>query len=87
MRPSILLAELRVETPSPVTYNRDLFAEGIDADGDGCNTRREVLQAESLVPVTIVGRLHHHGGSSGTRGTTASRGRTRPSSRWITSSR
>ena len=53
--PSALLAELRVETPSPIAYNRDLFAEGIDADGDGCNTRREVLQAESLVPVTIVG--------------------------------
>ncbi len=52
--PSVLLSELRVATPSPVTYNRDLFAEGIDADGDGCNTRREVLQAESLVPVTIV---------------------------------
>lgn len=53
--PSTLLAELRVEAPSPVAYNRALFAEGIDADGDGCNTRREVLQAESLVPVTVVG--------------------------------
>ncbi|MFC5791919.1 DUF1524 domain-containing protein [Agromyces tardus] len=51
--PAALLAELIVATPSSVTYNRDLFAEGIDADGDGCNTRREVLQAESLVPVTI----------------------------------
>ncbi|RXZ47581.1 DUF1524 domain-containing protein [Agromyces fucosus] len=40
-------------TDSTVPYNRDLFAEGIDVDGDGCNTRREVLQAESLVPVTI----------------------------------
>lgn len=51
--PSALLAELTVGVDSTVPYNRDLFAEGIDVDGDGCNTRREVLQAESLVPVTI----------------------------------
>lgn len=51
--PAALLEELRVATPSSVAYDRDLFAEGIDADGDGCNTRREVLQLESLVPVTI----------------------------------
>lgn len=51
--PSQLLAELTVAADSSVPYNRDLFAEGIDVDGDGCNTRREVLQLESLVPVTM----------------------------------
>lgn len=51
--PAALLEELLISVPSSVDYNRDLFAEGIDADGDGCNTRREVLQIESLVPVTI----------------------------------
>ncbi len=51
--PSQMLAELTVAPPSTVPYNRDLFAEGIDVDGDGCNTRREVLQLESLTPVTI----------------------------------
>src|SRR5690606_20375567 len=51
--PAALLAELQVAVPSTVSYNRDLFAEGIDVDGDGCNTRREVLQLESLVPVTM----------------------------------
>lgn len=51
--PAEMLAALTVQVPSIVPYNRDLFLEGIDADGDGCNTRREVLQAESLVPVTI----------------------------------
>lgn len=51
--PAALLAELTVEAPSTIAYDRDRFQEGIDADGDGCNTRREVLQAESLVPVTI----------------------------------
>ncbi|KZE95356.1 N-acetylmuramoyl-L-alanine amidase LytC [Agromyces sp. NDB4Y10] len=51
--PAALLAELTVAADATVPYDRDRFAEGIDADGDGCNTRREVLIAESRVPVTI----------------------------------
>lgn len=34
------------------TYDRDFFGDWIDADRDGCNTRKEVLQAESASPVT-----------------------------------
>ncbi len=48
-----LLNELRVEVPSAVAYNRDLFAEGLDLDGDGCRTRQEVLIAESQIPATV----------------------------------
>ncbi|MBM7505908.1 cell wall-binding repeat-containing protein [Agromyces aurantiacus] len=51
--PAVLLDELTVAVDSSVPYDRDRFAEGIDVDGDGCNTRREVLQLESLIPVTI----------------------------------
>lgn len=52
--PSALLEELPVMTPATVTYNRDLFAEGLDVDGDGCRTRQEVLLAESYAPVETV---------------------------------
>lgn len=36
-------------------YNRDYFNAWIDADGDGCNTRAEVLMVESLSVVTTRG--------------------------------
>ena len=47
-----LLDSLRVEAePARVGYDRDLFDHWSDVDGDGCNTRYEVLTAESLEPV------------------------------------
>lgn len=48
-----LLAELP-EDNAPAThtgYNRDYFSAWIDADGDGCNTRAEVLIAESQTAI------------------------------------
>ena len=44
---------LRIEPEHVGGYNRDLFADWYDADRNGCNTRKEVLIAESLDPVQI----------------------------------
>lgn len=48
-----LLALLRVTPENRTGYQRDLFPHWIDADGDGCNTRKEVLIQEALVAPTI----------------------------------
>ena len=34
-------------------YDRELFVHWIDADGDGCNTRREVLIEEAVTPPSV----------------------------------
>ncbi|WP_235500193.1 cell wall-binding repeat-containing protein [Leifsonia sp. Root227] len=48
-----VLAGLPVAAPvQTTTYNRSLFPTWADADHDGCNTRAEVLQAQTTVPVT-----------------------------------
>jgi hypothetical protein len=43
-----LLASLKITAEYPSGYDRDLFQHWIDADSDGCNTRREVLIIESI---------------------------------------
>lgn len=52
--PLVRLAALRVE-PEAEGYDRDLFGSGwSDADGDGCDTRREVLIAQAVEPPFVV---------------------------------
>jgi hypothetical protein len=48
-----LLASLTISAEQRAGYNRDLFEHWIDADGDGCNTRSEVLIAEAVTAPTI----------------------------------
>jgi len=44
-----LLSNLTVASPHAAGYSRDLFNLWIDANGDGCDTRKEVLISEARV--------------------------------------
>lgn len=48
-----LIRGLRIVEEVTDGYDRDLFKHWTDADGDGCNTRYEVLIEESLTQVTV----------------------------------
>jgi len=47
------ISDLVVASETRTGYSRDLFPHWIDADGDGCSTRNEVLIAEADDPVTV----------------------------------
>lgn len=49
-----LLSELVIQSESRAGYERELFMDNwSDFDNDGCDTRREVLIVESLIPVSL----------------------------------
>ncbi len=56
------VAGLPVASEVRTGYSRDLFPHWIDADGDGCNTRNEVLLAEAVSAPAISGTCTLSGG-------------------------
>ena len=49
----MLIDQLAVAPEHRRGYSRDLFVHWIDEDGDGCDTRREVLIAEAIVAPVV----------------------------------
>ena len=48
-----LLGQLSTAPDSIAAYDRSYFEHWVDSDGDGCDTRQEVLAQESLAPVVM----------------------------------
>ena len=59
---STLLPQLTVAAPKLTGYSRDLFHLWIDANGNGCDTRKEVLISEARVKPTVLAGCRLSGG-------------------------
>ena len=59
---SALLSQLTLAPEKPEGYDRDLFRHWVDDDGDGCNTRREVLIIEATLRPQVSGDCDLTGG-------------------------
>ena len=57
-----LVDGLVVEGEQPDGYDRGLFRHWVDADGDGCDTRREVLITEAVTAPSVSGDCALAGG-------------------------
>lgn len=57
-----LLSQLTLAPERPEGYERDLFRHWVDNDGDGCNTRREVLLLEAIQRPQVSGDCDLVGG-------------------------
>jgi hypothetical protein len=58
----ILVSKLRVAAEHNTGYQRDLFTLWVDANHDGCNTRKEVLLAEAIIRPRETGNCSLSGG-------------------------
>jgi hypothetical protein len=57
-----LLSQLTLAPERPDGYDRDLFPLWVDSDGDGCNTRKEVLVLEAIEKPQVTGNCNLIGG-------------------------